>query len=885
MQRQKRRDGASRSKFTFSHRHFHHVSIKTESTFGLDRRSHQTTVKNRHRGPPFKKTNSTSFSHIQVAAHPEPTTNTHEEPTRPFVQNRSLQDELYNSDEYEQNTPTVAFTPGFAPFSFAQVAASMTGSGRSRRGNSATVDGEEEAEGMGITAGMGPAALSSLGAPRYTLKTGKKKSKKWSPLDLGGSEVESEVVDPTIPKTDISVPAPSTSDQGPTFTSPANNQYSQHLENFSPETPIIYEERRDSFFNSCDTPTGTTFNESFPQLRRPTNERSIIHKEDPDDTKQRLEDIMARIDDVFDVEEWDPNLPAGGANNSPEPLTIEPQRITYTTVGSVAKTDVLPVFTAPVRIQREGAGRRVPILPAPPRANDSYYGRNQQHGTGSGPNFGPQMATQQHSQYIPQQFVPPSPFNLTELEKFNLTDLEKKTLLESLGSSAATARSGNIPAKPQTQQTYSMPAAPLNDFSNGHFSAQRMLHEEISGPSSHLTGSSTFAGLNKMQTLQRLAQFENPAQGFAKGRLAEFKAVKMKQHMSDMAASSTNNSEQSSLSEHGNKGEMFHFGNGPDPYKNGLQGYTQHSGPENDNPLQASNGFSVHEYTQHGYGSRGPTAPPGYPQPLTAGPPGQRQNSIAVNRLVWNSGHNQNSENSQHHFNLPHVEKQYSPWTNSYGGFPQQAQNTFSSVITEDNHVRDTLSLAEMGKYFPAGFAPGFHVRGDCRSLDDDTRLLNLGLIDNSPKTQRQMKEEKLKKWFYGGLDRFGMSIDDHIEELENRDTGVLHPIPRPGLADREVLSLKQVKGKTEPECAEPLIAGLFGTLVAYSDNVMLPSNRRILSKFGPSPAWALDTTENGKKSVFGDNWAAPPKRLGRDPRYQRSPLNEMWGNDRSHGY
>ncbi|KFY28851.1 hypothetical protein V493_02729 [Pseudogymnoascus sp. VKM F-4281 (FW-2241)] len=840
------------------------------------RRNRQSNANRRRNGPLL---NTESYSHIQVVAHPDANRSIRQEPQSPFIQNRSLQDEIYNLCEYEKNnsTATIASYPGFTPFSFAQVAASMSGPGQFANGNSRDITFEGDADADAATS-VDQAPLQVTGPRRCTLKASKKKPKKWCPFDLGGSEGEFDTDDTraAIPKTDNPVPELPTSVQETSLTPTAESQqYTNQLQESSPTRSITSQERRDSLFGICNTnyqsATDIAFNAAFPQLRNtPANsllERSIIHKEDPEHTKLRLEHIMARIDDAFDVEEWDPDLPTGNSNNSPEQLTAEPQKITYTTVGSVAKTEAVTTFTAPVRIQREGSGRRLTAIPTP-RGTDNYYNRNQQPGNNPAPNYGP-PTNMRNPRYPQQQHAPPFPLDLAELEDLNLTDLEKE-VLNSINATAAGA-----PSNEQGLQVASAPSVPANDAASGNFSVQKMLQEENSRTSAHLTGSSTFAGLNKMQTLQRLAQFDNPAQVFAKGRLAEFKAVKMKQQ-SEMAASGATAASQPHSFEHDNKTGMLQFGDtGSDPYKNATLAYSsQYPGQENGNPLQPSYNSFGREYPMNGYGAKAQlAAPPGYPQPLTAGPPRQGENSVAFNRLAWNSGYNQPADNPQQ-FQPPQVEKQYSPWNNTNGNFNQQAR-PFSSMGTGQSPIRDTLSLEEMSKYYPNGFGPNFQYGGELQELDEATRLSNLGLADDSLEAKQRRKAEKLDEWFYSGLSRLNMTTTDHIVELENRDKGIKPSAPRANMANRENLSVKEIRDKIDSECAKPLIDNLFGTLVAYSDNVMEPTNRRIMSKFVQSPAWALDTSEEGKKSIFGDNWVAPPKRLGRDPRYTRSKLSE----------
>ena len=84
---------------------------------------------------------------------------------------------------------------------------------------------------------------------------------------------------------------------------------------------------------------------------------------------------MAGEDD-FDIREWGPEL--GGPSDtedSPEPVTLAPKKVAYTTVGSIVNPNLVPQFAAPNRIQREGSGRRtLPAMgPGYSRHHDTYY--------------------------------------------------------------------------------------------------------------------------------------------------------------------------------------------------------------------------------------------------------------------------------------------------------------------------------------------------------------------------------------------------------------------------------------------------------------------------------------------------------------------------------
>lgn len=571
---------------------------------------------------------------------------------------------------------------------------------------------------------------------------------------------------------------------------------------------------------------------------------------------------MARLDDVFDAEEWDPELLDATTPNSPEHLVVEPQRVTYTTVGSVAKTNSVPTFTPPVRIQREGANRRMPILPTM-RAADSFFAR--QHSM-SGPGFAlPGLNTymgqhrEQHQSGTSQAGI-----NLSLLESLNLTVTDQeKEVLDTLGYSPASVRSGNIQIPTYPPQ--------MGSFGNeDQYATERLMKENTYGQNSSLPGSTGLAGLNKMQTLQRLAQFENPAQGFAKERLAEFKAVKMQQQQAENGL--------------GLSGQTSRFDFNAMQRQNSISAMNQYHS-ENENPLQSIRKSSYdNSYQQSQYGRGASSVPPGYPQPLTAGPPGHRQNAVSVSRFNWIGAQDSNNDANPHGLTYVTRENSYSPWfRDGFVGYDTHRSDTFRSIPSDDSYIRDTASALDIQQYYPAGFPMGFQMR-KTRSMTERERQVNLLDDDDFRMIEKELMDEVDNKLWYGGLDRFGMTVHELVDEFEMREKPHQPgPIQRPTtefLAARRAASVAEVEKMTLPEVAEPLLAAAFGTLVAYADKIVRPENRNLMSKFEQSPAWALDTSPEGRKSIFGDDWVAPPKRLGRDPRYQPSPLSEVWGND-----
>lgn len=80
-------------------------------------------------------------------------------------------------------------------------------------------------------------------------------------------------------------------------------------------------------------------------------------------------------DDYFDSLEWNISLPVANVPDSPEPLTTTPQKLTYTTVGSLVDPNSTPRFTAPNRAQRDWSvpGRKSYGSSSTHHSQESYY--------------------------------------------------------------------------------------------------------------------------------------------------------------------------------------------------------------------------------------------------------------------------------------------------------------------------------------------------------------------------------------------------------------------------------------------------------------------------------------------------------------------------------
>lgn len=60
----------------------------------------------------------------------------------------------------------------------------------------------------------------------------------------------------------------------------------------------------------------------------------------------------------------------------------------------------------------------------------------------------------------------------------------------------------------------------------------------------------------------------------------------------------------------------------------------------------------------------------------------------------------------------------------------------------------------------------------------------------------------------------------------------------------------------------------IFAPVLANLHSYAAGSNRDYFSRYGQPPAWAIDHSAEGNKSLFGGEWGNPPQRVARDPRY-----------------
>ncbi|KAF5867848.1 uncharacterized protein Bfra_007043 [Botrytis fragariae] len=533
-----------------------------------------------------------------------------------------------------------------------------------------------------------------------------------------------------------------------------------------------------------------------------------------------LSDITT-VNDGFDSVEWDPDLPVRSINNSPEPLSVEVQPVAYTTVGSRVNPNLQPQISAPNRIQREGSIRRPQLDPTHNR-QANYYSHTR------GP---PPPLNMQNSMHYAQQLgQAPNSFNtppatsarstrsLRASQRLSQSEQENHTLLRLQGMINARVSNNHYPISPNTPT----PAFHQNNVSSISNEEQEMAKGgDLQGP---------ISGLEKMQTLQRLAKFPNPMQTSALRRLSELQAPK-----ADNTAKSNEDIEVA------NQRLEYLLRN---PRDNTMP----------DNAQAAKNGELDRTYTfpppgisntaynplynaylgsnNHSRDSANHRGVPGYPQPLTAGPP--RQRSYANNR--------QNSTYSDE------------AWTQDQIGAKQNSHTSTEPI----SPWQESKVLKEQYSAQAPAQAPSTRAT-DTISMQQ----AQMGLLEDEEAREeaRARKQKEKDEWFYSGQKRWNMTVQEHIAEIEIH-TNPFGPIgppmkkilpsdnrPLPGI------TISRMEKKTIPEVIAPLIDGTLGNLFAIKAQQEDGNFTTPFIRYAKSPEWHIDTSARGNDSFFEERW------------------------------
>ncbi|CZR58519.1 uncharacterized protein PAC_08411 [Phialocephala subalpina] len=557
-------------------------------------------------------------------------------------------------------------------------------------------------------------------------------------------------------------------------------------------------------------------------------------------------------EDAFDSLEWDPDLPAAKSpDDSPEPVPIKPQPLAYTTVGSVINPTSTPQLAPPNRIQREGANRR-PLMsllqglqqssaqrrgPPPPlsMSNSMHYAQ-QLSSRPSNPDNANPFPRSTRAPTIGMMQEQEQEQDTTIMNRNNvamLTQQEKDIMMMQFGTYPSLQSRTPSPLKRSNLLAYSK---------HQSFNLKELLDEDARNQFNNALA--PVQGLEKMQTLQRLAKFDNPMQQLARNRLSEF---------------SVSRSQTSSVNPLGELNRDYQF---PPP------GIAGQSAPQS-NPLLAA--------IERSFTTRSPprSRPPGYPQPLTAGPPGQRQfpcTTSSQNGIVQ-----QGRWEAQDWYNSLGTHQTNNPW--AYQHTAQILQAADDDIVIKPArldfkdiyvHVKvaDTLPPAEMAKYYPHGWPNNFtgHFAplpvAIQRKMDDASTPPTL-------EEKQARKNALFDHFFYYNQRRmWGLSLEDYEEECEaamdygnslrNNDFGPIAPPPpaRKKFTESVIPQKVTVEGMNKMDLAEasaPIFNAAFGTLLSLHDkNSNSPS---LLSRFGEVDPDLIDAEAKGNASLFGEDW------------------------------
>jgi len=576
--------------------------------------------------------------------------------------------------------------------------------------------------------------------------------------------------------------------------------------------------------------------------------------------------ILKPGEDTFDPLEWSAGLPSttSSPSHSPEPVPIKPQPLTYTTVGSVVNPNAVPQFSAPNRIQREGANRRPlhtllgtpryepmiqnrsPTASLPPlnMANSMQYAQQ----IGRSPN---RIATSTSSASSasgrsPHPTISNTPGPLGKQEEIALM---RNLLLHELHERSGNVGEGN--GSPAASKKHSTSA---NIPAKGIYTVRDFIDEH--NRSSSVPGS--VQGLEKMQTLQRLAKFDNPMKDLAIARLREFSAPKSEnadsltpQEMSlqrqiGMSKSSTPSN---------NTGELDLGYKFPPP---GLASSSKTTTP------------SIQSLTRPPSQSALAPARTGYPEPLTAGPPGQRQFPSTTSASIGEAW----SEYGQQAHNQYSGGSAASMWGAGYSYYPP-AQTAFLPAHAGNCNSKlvDTIDAAAAAKYYVAGYPSDMTGYYELIS-DEKARFMQEGPANLLPKAVKDARRDaQTTNMLLQGQRRYHqMSADDYFTELvgfkshddakKENPFGVIGPPKKKQLppAEPELLTEEELKKKSIPELVVPMLEASWGTLAGYR-SVNCPGSNSDMSQYTPSPDYHIDPEEEGNRSFFGEDWGKPLKR------------------------
>ena len=144
--------------------------------------------------------------------------------------------------------------------------------------------------------------------------------------------------------------------------------------------------------------------------------------------------------------------------------------------------------------------------------------------------------------------------------------------------------------------------------------------------------------------------------------------------------------------------------------------------------------------------------------------------------------------------------------------------------------------------------------------------------------------DEQLNDWWNSGKkfsrqEEFYRSATSSTTRKESTSTlnsspAHLTPIGRPS---RHLAATKASQDPSSSTDATRLLIPMLENLASYVQGPV-EKRRDYFCQWTQPPEWCIDRSETGNHSFFDKHWGTPPARVGRDPRYNRSP----WPDERT---
>ncbi|KAL8835055.1 MAG: hypothetical protein Q9170_003484 [Blastenia crenularia] len=146
-------------------------------------------------------------------------------------------------------------------------------------------------------------------------------------------------------------------------------------------------------------------------------------------------------------------------------------------------------------------------------------------------------------------------------------------------------------------------------------------------------------------------------------------------------------------------------------------------------------------------------------------------------------------------------------------------------------------------------------------------------LISSRPQSAAERLQSSEVWWSYDGRGQeqtrayLDQVVDEHAKQKIGREYESIKRMMERQACFRDDRSddSNSTTVPQHPRVGDRLMLQVLGNLQSYKEE----NSPSYFNKFSKAPAWAIDSTVDGNKSFFGEDWGKPPPRVGRDPRYR----------------